>query len=127
MEIKDPIKDKAFYLESGSRLFAYKFFSSQQRGMDVSPYCRECFFHQETIDHALCGCKRAQKICDHIFDRVDSDIVVQNNSADRIILLANTLTEENLEKVCIAFWAIWTDRNGQRNGKPIMVWQERCE
>lgn len=53
---------------------------------------------------------------------MDSHIATQNNFADRIMMLANTLKEEELEKVCKAFWAIWNDRNGIRNGKPIMDW-----
>lgn len=98
-----------------------------KRGMDVSPLCEMCMSKQETVDHALCGCKRAKLICDQIFYRFDRDIANINNFVDRLICLAKNLHEEEFEKACIAFLTIWNNRNSSVRGMEIMDWKQRCE
>lgn len=72
--------------------------------MDVSPTCRMCLSSNESIDHVLCGCKRARLICDNIFNRCDwATIENANNFADRIMCLVELLSNEDFERVCIAF------------------------
>lgn len=79
------------------------------------------------MDHALCGCKRAKLICSNIFRKVDKHIRRANNFADRLICLANHLSDEDFEKACIAFWAIWNDRKSVLQVVKIMGWEQRCE
>lgn len=98
-----------------------------KKGIDVSPICRLCFSKQETVDRALCGCKRAQLICDNMFCRIDSYIRNENNFADHIMLLAEHLTDGEFEKACIASWVIWNDRNSWCNDMKIMEWAHQCE
>lgn len=81
-----------------------------------------CNKNVETIDHALCGCKRAKAICDHIFQRIDGIIRVNNNFADHIVFLAANLNIEDFEKACIAFWSIWNNRNAFHMNQPIADW-----
>lgn len=64
------------------------------------------------------GCKRAMKICDNMFDRVDKGLLFKIYYADRIMLLAAQLIQEDFEKACIAFWTIWNDRNSLCKEKP---------
>lgn len=88
-------------------------------GVDISPKCKFCSKY-ETVDHVLCGCKRAAVICNIVFERVDKGIDIQNNFVDRIMLLAGSLSQEEFERECIAFWAIWNDQNGQCHDRPII-------
>lgn len=64
-----------------------------KRGVDISPKCMFCSKY-ETLDHALCGCKQAEVICNIVFERVDKGIDIQNNFADRIMLLAGSLSQK---------------------------------
>lgn len=43
------------------------------------------------------------------------------------MFLANNLVQEELDKACITFWSIWTDRNAVRTSLDIMQWPIRCE
>lgn len=93
-----------------------------EAGIDISLICRLCLSKQETIDHALCRCKRSMAICDSMFPRIDKNITVDNNFADRITRLSAQLSSEEFEKVCIAFRAIWNDRKCFCRVTPIVDW-----
>lgn len=95
--------------------------------MDVTSVCKICRSEKESIGHALFGCKRAEKICNFLVPREDQDIMFANNFADRMLRLANRLSGEDFEKLCITLWAIWNDRNNFLLEKPIMEWSARCE
>lgn len=95
--------------------------------MDISPICQICKCGWETIDHALCGCPRANQICDTMFKHVDANIPVSNNFPDRIMWLAENMEGEVFERTCITFWSIWNDRNSHNMNVPKMEWQKRCE
>lgn len=79
------------------------------------------------MDHALCGCEHAMKICNNIFTHVDNKIMVVNNFADRITCLATYLQDEEFEKACIALWTIWNDRNSFYKNMPATNGTHCCE
>lgn len=102
-------------------------FSLWKRKVDLSPMCTICKTKFETVDHALCGCKRSKQICDTMFQRVDLKIPVQDNFADRIIWLAKHLNGEEFERACLTFWSLWNDRNSFNHNMDVMEWTKLCE
>lgn len=80
MEIKNLTKGKVIYLEGIPHHACLPTnYCLWKRGLDVSPKCIRCMKKYETIDHALCGCKRSRKIYDHIFPCIDNKLRLQTN------------------------------------------------
>lgn len=89
--------------------------------------CSICKSKWETIDHVLCGYKQAKVVCNSMFKRVDAEIPIINNFADRVMWLAKHLDSESFGRACITFWSLWNDGNNYHNNVPIMNWPQRCE
>lgn len=82
-----------------------------RRGIQTNVMCPRCSENVETTDHILVGCKKAQEIWDLTFVHNLLKEDFNQNFADRWFEINSALPLEDLQKVAVTYWAIWSDRN----------------
>ncbi|XVF40372.1 hypothetical protein PTKIN_Ptkin01aG0108000 [Pterospermum kingtungense] len=107
---KRPSKVKVFYWRCNHNIVPVMF-ELARRHVPVNPLCPRCQEEEETVDHALRGCKRAKEVWKLLGFSWDQGHGETENEASAFMETGKTLPEPHFQQLVITAWAIWTQRN----------------
>lgn len=76
--------------------------------------------YEEAVFHTFFLCKRAnKKLWDLVFPHIW--VLASSHSSVRgiLLILAESLSREELELMVVLSWAIWSDQNSFNHGRPL--------
>lgn len=92
-----------------------------KKGIELLPLCPECRLTLETTDHVLSRPKNFKLLWPALITKSNVIADFNNNIQDRLISLAEVLSTQEFEVMCVTSWAIWNHRNAWCHSSPVSI------